>query len=104
MIQSDLERIFARPGINWEEIGKNIKEGRALRGCSQASLINQLNGAKGLLYKYESGKQPISAQNMLRIMKILNLPFEWFIGVNKVKRRIKKERLDYINALRKMIL
>lgn len=89
--------------IDWKMVGRNIKEGRELRGVTQAYLVNRLGGDRGQTYKYENGIVPVSTLHMARIIDLLKLPLGWFMGDKKIKASVKRDKEKMIKEMRRLL-
>lgn len=59
-------------------IGRKIKKFRVLKGMSQTELAEPLDMTFQQLQKYEQGKNRVSAANIQKISRILNVPLSAF--------------------------
>jgi len=57
----------------YEQIGKRIKEQRAIHGLKQQDLADKLNILRATLSQIENGERKISAEELIKVSEIFNL-------------------------------
>jgi len=74
-----------KSGIFIKKMGLLIHANRILKGVCQGTLAKKLKMHQQKLHRMETGKAKISAYDIARIAKILNLPLSSFVQKTAIK-------------------
>lgn len=69
-----------RPGEWDRRIGAKLRLARIDAGLSQARLAEELDCSYQQVQKYESGKNRVTTENLIRVADFLGKPVSYFIG------------------------
>lgn len=61
--------------LDWEKIGEKIKEARIKKGLSQTDIAKAIGVSNAFICQLESGKKRMSAENLLKLSKVLKVKF-----------------------------
>lgn len=63
-------------------LAKIIKETRKVAGLTQLELATRAGVGKTLVYNLEKGSSKVSLENLLKVLKILNIKIEYKVPFN----------------------
>lgn len=84
--------------INYEEIGKRIKEKRDILKISQEALAQKMGKSKGTIQHLEAGDHKGTFEIIIECCKILNTSADYLLFGEKDKNQPLDERFSYLNA------
>jgi HTH-type transcriptional regulator/antitoxin HipB len=59
------------------ELGNEVRKARKLAGLTQIELASMAGVGKSLIFSLEKGSTSISLENILKVLKILNIKIEF---------------------------
>lgn len=67
--------------LDYEEIGRRIKQAREQQGLTQPQLAAILNYTSAtVIHGWEAGKRHVSLDDLLKLVNVLHKPFDYFMG------------------------
>lgn len=62
--------------MNWVEFGQKMKAARQKKGMTQKDLATEMDCSREFICQIETGIKKPSAENLIKIKKILNIDLE----------------------------
>lgn len=84
--------------IDYDVIGKRIKQARIKKGLSQENLADELDISTAFLSRVETGKSQINLKRLLQVGKVLDVPPEELISGTYIysERYLDREMSDIL--------
>ena len=93
-----IEREVVNMDIDYDVIGKRIKQARMKKGLSQENLADELDISTAFLSRVETGKSQINLRRLLQVGKVLDVPPEELISGTYIysERYLDREMSDIL--------
>lgn len=83
--------------LNYEVIGKKIKDLRIEKGMNQKALADKLDVSIGYISQVESGDKCFNLQRLEELSDVLGKPVAYFIeGANSDDRKAMEEEIQFL--------
>jgi len=90
-----VEKIY----IDYNALGKRIRNERVKRNMSQAQVSEKVNLSESYYGNIERGARILSLESLVRISEFFNCSLDYLLVDSISKKQCEKEKLEFLNIL-----